>query len=73
MASQTVMDHTGDTQYFFDRSDAKALLEAEERFNALVREGYTAAVRDVNGTAKVTRSFDPRAEESLFYPRLVGG
>ena len=73
MASQIVMDQTGDTRYFFDRNDANALFEAEERFNALVRQGYTAAVRDVNGAAKVTRSFDPKAEEALFYPRLVGG
>jgi hypothetical protein len=34
--------------------------------------GFTAAVRDA-GKATVTRSFDPKAEETLFFPRLVGG
>jgi hypothetical protein len=35
--------------------------------------GFTAAVRDAAGKATVTRSFDPMAEETLFFPRLVGG
>jgi hypothetical protein len=35
--------------------------------------GFTAAVRDAAGDVTVTRSFDPGAEETLFYPRLVGG
>jgi hypothetical protein len=51
----------------------KALSEAEERFKSLTTVGYTAAVRDVAGKATVTRSFDPTAEETLFFPRLVGG
>jgi hypothetical protein len=32
-----------------------------------------SSVRDAAGDATVTRSFDPGAEETLFYPRLVGG
>jgi hypothetical protein len=35
--------------------------------------GFTAAVRDAAGQPIVTRSFDPTAEETLFFPRLVGG
>src|SRR6202022_2796360 len=31
--------------------------------------GFTAAVRDAAGKATVTRSFDPMAEETLFFPR----
>jgi hypothetical protein len=73
MATQIVMDHTGDTRHHFDADDAKALSKAEERFKALTSVGFTAAVRDASGNASVTRSFDPTAEETLFYPRLVGG
>ena len=73
MATQIVMDHTGDTRHYFEANDAKALSKAEERFNALTSAGFTAAVRDAAGDATVTRSFDPTANETLFYPRLVGG
>ena len=73
MASQIIMDQTGDTRHYFTVDDNKTLLEAEERFNSLTGAGFTAAVRDEAGKATVTRSFDPTAEETLFFPRLVGG
>jgi hypothetical protein len=73
MATQIVMDHTGDSRYHFNADDTKALSEAEERFRTLTSVGFTAAVRDAGGNATVTRSFNPTAEETLFYPRLVGG
>jgi hypothetical protein len=46
---------------------------AEERFKMLTGLGFTAAVRETTGEASVIRSFDPTAEETLFFPRLVGG
>jgi hypothetical protein len=73
MATQIVMDFDGDTRHIFDVNDAKALAKAEERFKVLTGDGFTAAVRTASGEAKVTRSFDPAAEETLFFPRLVGG
>ena len=72
MATQLVMDHNGDTRHNFDAADAKAVLKAERRFQELTGAGYTAATRTANGPV-VTRSFDPTANETLFYPRLVGG
>jgi hypothetical protein len=39
----------------------------------LTSVGFTAAVRDAAGKATVTRLFDLTAEETLFFPRLVGG
>jgi hypothetical protein len=73
MATQIVMDRTGDTRHNFDAKNAAALLKAEERFKALTSVGFTAAVRTAAGEVTVTRSFDPTAEETLFLPRLVGG
>jgi hypothetical protein len=73
MAAQLVMDGTGDTRHNFDPKNASALLEAEERFKKLTGAGFTAAVRTEIGEARVTRSFDPTAEETVFFPRLVGG
>ena len=73
MAVQIVMDHTGDTRHRFDAGDLEALSRAEERFKSLTGTGFTAAIRDRSGIVAVTRSFDPTAEETLFFPRLVGG
>jgi hypothetical protein len=73
MATQIVMDHNGDTRHNFDAKDAKALLKAERRFKALTGAGFTAATRSTDGEPVVTRTFDPTAEETLFFPRLVGG
>ena len=73
MATQIVLDHTGDTRHHFNADDLKALSKAEERFKFLTAGGFTAAIRDPTGRTIVTRSFDPMAEETLFFPRLVGG
>lgn len=73
MAIQIVMDHSGDSRHFFDNSNSEALAEAEKRFLQFALKGYTAAVR--KGPSEVSRitAFDPIAEETLFFPRLVGG
>ena len=72
MATQIVMDHSGDTRHIFDGKDAKALLEAERRLE-LTGAGFTAAIRTASGEPAVTHKFVPTAEETLFFPRLVGG
>jgi hypothetical protein len=73
MATQIVMDHTGDTRHHFDAKDLKALAQAERRFKVLTGDGFTAATRQATGDVSLVRSFDPNAEETVFYPRLVGG
>ena len=67
------MDHSVDTRKDINTGDAKALLQAEARFKELTGAGFTAATRNAFGEPTVTRSFDPTAEETLFFPRLVGG
>ncbi len=73
MATQIIMDHNGDTRHSFDANDLESLLKAERRFEALTGSGFTAAARTASGEPVVTRTFDPTAEETLFFPRLVGG
>lgn len=73
MATQIVMNSTGDSRHFFEQDDRNGLAEAEQRFKKLTSEGFTAATRTAAGDLKLIRSFDPTAEETLFYPRLVGG
>ena len=73
MATQIVMDRTGDTRHYFDKTDFEARSKAEERFERLTGLGFTAAVRSASGDVAVTRTYDANAEETLFFPRLVGG
>jgi hypothetical protein len=73
MATQIVMDHTGDTRHYFNAQDTKALAAAERRFKELTFASFTAAVRTASGEATIVKTFDPTADETLFYPRLVGG
>jgi hypothetical protein len=73
MAIQIVMDHTGDSRHSFNPNDALALAKAEMRFRELTGYGFTAAVRTASGEVSQVRSFDPTAEATLFFPRLVGG
>ena len=73
MASQIVMDRTGDSRHVFNNQDHAEVAKADQRFKELTGEGFTAAVRSGPGEQRIIRSFDPTAEETLFYPRLVGG
>ena len=73
MATQIVMNYSGDTRHNFDPTDMQAIAEAEDRFKELTLVGFTSAVRTPSGEVAVTRTFDPTAEETLFFPRLVGG
>ncbi|UPK30941.1 hypothetical protein [Bradyrhizobium sp. 195] len=73
MATQIVMDHSGDSRHFFDNSSADALAEAERLFLEFTAKGYTATVRKGPGEVTKITTFDPSAEETLFFPRLVGG
>ena len=72
MATQIVMDHTGDTRHQFDAADAAAVAEAEKRFKKLTGAGF-AAKRLGEGKSEVIRIFEPTADETLFIPRLQGG
>jgi hypothetical protein len=73
MATQIIMNLNGDTRHTIDAKDVKALLEAERRFEALTGAGFTAATRTASGEPVVTRTFDSTVEETVFFPRLIGG
>ena len=73
MPIQLVMDRNGDSRYSFNSDDAQEVAQAERRFYELTSVGFTAAVRTSPDQVSKVRSFDPTAEETLFFPRLVGG
>lgn len=68
MATQIVMDRTGDSRHLFNPDDAQELARAEQRFYELTNAGFTAAVRTGPGQTSHLRSFDPAAEETVFFP-----
>ena len=72
MAIQIVMDRTGDSRHAFNPRDAQERAKAEQRFYELTKVGFTAAVRTGPGQVSQIRSFDS-GEETVFFPRLVGG
>jgi hypothetical protein len=73
MAIQIVMDRTGDSRHAYNPNDVQELAKAEQRFYELTKVGFTAAVRTGPCQVSQLRSFDPSAEETVFFPRLVGG
>ena len=61
MATQIVMDQTGDTRHEFDPGNAEALARAERRFRELTGAGFTAAyVPDPAKSPASSRSIRPR-------------
>lgn len=73
MAIQIVMDRSGDSRHLFNPHDERELAKAEQRFYELINTAFTAATRTGPGHVSQIRSFDPNAEETVFFPRLVGG
>jgi hypothetical protein len=73
MATQIVMDHTGHTRHCFNPDDVRTVADVEKRFIELAKAGFTAVVRTTSGEVSKVQSFDPRAEETLFFARRVGG
>jgi hypothetical protein len=61
MATQIVMNHTGDTRHSFNPDDVQAAAKAKKRFNELTGTGFTA-VRTGSGEVTKIRSFDPHGE-----------
>jgi hypothetical protein len=73
MPTQIVMDHSGDSRHAFDAADTEAVARAERRFKELTGAGFLAAARIADGESRRITQFDPTIEETLFFPRLVGG
>ena len=67
MATQIVMDHTGDSRHHFNPRDAKSLLKAEQRFKELTGSGFTAAVRTATGDPSDNRA-KSRAAKFIYGP-----
>ena len=60
-------------RYHFDPADAQASAEARHRLETLTAAGFTDAVRTCPSDVRRLSAFDPQADETVFFPRLVGG
>jgi hypothetical protein len=76
MASQIVLDRSGDTRHMFNNQDRAEVAKAEQRFKDLTGAGFTAAVRSGPGEQRIIRSFRSNcggnAILSAFGRRLTG-
>ena len=70
MGKLQIMDHTGHTTIPYDKDKCA---EAMEKFDALIKDKYTAAKKGEDGKFTVSRTFDPTAEEVIMIPQLQGG
>lgn len=71
MAIQIVMDRTGDSRHLSTRTTNES---SRRRSSGSASSPMPASPRRSGpGQASQIRSFDPNAEETVFFPRLVGG
>jgi hypothetical protein len=74
MAKHFVMDHTGHSTVEFDKLDPAQLKEANDRFEALIKEGHVAAPRKTGSTEyDVIKDPSQQQDETLFVPHMRGG
>ena len=73
MKSHIIMDSRGDTKHEFDATCPIALAEAEARYYKLAGKGFRAVALGKDGDNVLMRGFDPKVEQTLFIPQLVGG
>ena len=69
-----IMDATGDTRLAWDASDRESVKNAEQTFDKMKKEGYTAYCTDRHGDrAQVMQKFDPNAERMIMHRQMAGG
>ena len=71
MATQIVMDNSGDSRQFRPLG-LKGSLGSRGTLQTADGCGFGGSPYP-SGEPVITRRFDPTAEETLFFPRLVGG
>jgi len=74
MAKHFLMDHTGHSTVEFDKLDPVELKAANDRFEALIKNGSIAATREAGATEyEVIKRSSQQQDETLFVPQMRGG
>ncbi len=70
-----IPDATGHSVVDFDKANPKAMAEAQELFDKLVKGEKKAAYTRDKGKqeSRLTRTHDPNADETVFFNPLQGG
>lgn len=69
-----VMDHTGDTETPWDKTNPASVETAERMFADLMAKKHIAHKPSGDGSpGTLLKKFDPDAEEIIFNPPLQGG
>jgi hypothetical protein len=68
-----ILDRTGHTTIRWSTDLQETVDAANQRFNELIAQGYTAFVMTDTAHGEMTTTFDPQAETTLVIPRMVGG
>lgn len=74
MGELRILNKEGDTKHIWDPSKDEEVDAAEELYNKLVKEGYTAyKVKATGRKGEKMTKFDPKAGKVILVPRVVGG
>jgi hypothetical protein len=69
-----VLNSQGHTTLEWDPADTETVDDVRAEFDKLVKQlGRMAVVVEAPGKARQITQFDPKAEEIMVIPRLVGG
>jgi hypothetical protein len=74
MAKFHITDLTGHTTLEFDMKNSSAVKEAMEKFEELMKDGYSAGSRQFGDRDYTqTRQFNAEADETVFVRPIQGG
>ncbi|NEX60520.1 hypothetical protein [Noviherbaspirillum galbum] len=74
ICEMNIMDRSGHKQLTWDTAKLDEILNAQETFDELVKNGYTAFGSTTKAEAKHSmKEFDPTMEELVMVPKTVGG
>lgn len=74
IGEMSIMDASGHKELKWDMEKLDEILKAQETFDRLTGQGYTAFGSEKKAEAKhALKTFDPTLEEVVMVPRTVGG
>jgi hypothetical protein len=74
ICEMNIMDRSGHKQLTWEAEKLDQILTAQETFDDLLKNGYTAFGSKTKTEAKhVMKEFDPTMEEMVMVPKTVGG
>lgn len=73
MSILRILNHEGDRTFIWDLDNQDSVKDVKEKFDTIIKEGYTAFRIDGPDTGELIRKFDPEAKEIITTAPMVGG